>query len=104
MAASELWVEKFRPKTLSEYVFKDESQKKIVEGWIRDKGIPHLLFHGGAGTGKTTLARVLANDLGIEDQDVMYINASRDNGVDMIRRKITSFLKQCLGGLSKSFC
>ena len=91
MAAPELWVERYRPKTLNEYVFKDEGQRKIVAGWIKDKGIPHLLFYGGAGTGKTTLAKVLINDLGVQDADVMYINASRDNGVDMIRRKITNF-------------
>jgi replication factor C small subunit len=91
MAAPELWVERYRPSTLSEYVFKDASQQKIVEGWIKDGGIPHLLLYGGAGTGKTTLAKVLMNDLGVQDADIMYINASRDNGVDMIRKKITNF-------------
>lgn len=91
MAALDLWVEKYRPKTLSEYVFKDVKQRKIVEQWVEDKSIPHLLFYGGAGTGKTTLAKVLINDLGIEDADVLYINASRDNGVEMIRERITRF-------------
>lgn len=91
MAASHLWVEKYRPKTLSEYVFKDAKQRKQVEQWIREGSIPHLLFHGSAGTGKTTLAKVLINDLGVEDADVLYINASRDNGVDLIRERITRF-------------
>lgn len=91
MAASELWVEKYRPKTLNEYVFKDAKQRRIVEQWINEGSIPHLLFYGGAGTGKTTLARVLIHDLKIEDADVLYINASRDNGVDMIRDRITRF-------------
>ena len=91
MAAGHLWVERYRPKTLSEYVFKDAKQKKIVEQWITDKSIPHLLFYGSAGTGKTTLAKVLINDLGVQDADVLYINASRDNGVDLIREKITRF-------------
>jgi len=91
MAAGNLWVEKYRPKTLSEYVFKDAKQKKIVEQWIKEGSIPHLLFHGSAGTGKTTLAKVLIHDLGVEDADVLYINASRDNGVDMIRERITRF-------------
>ena len=91
MAASHLWVEKYRPKTLSEYVFKDSKQRKIVEQWIKEGSIPHLLFHGSAGTGKTTLAKVLINDLGVEDADVLYINASRDNGVDLIRERITRF-------------
>lgn len=91
MAASALWVERYRPKTLNEYVFKDAKQKKIVEQWIKEGSIPHLLFHGSAGTGKTTLAKVLIHDLGVEDADVLYINASRDNGVDMIRERITRF-------------
>jgi replication factor C small subunit len=87
----EIWTEKYRPKTVSEYVFKDEEQRRQVEGWISDGGIPHLLFSGAPGTGKTTLARVLINDLGVEKADVLTINASRDNGVEMIRKKITAF-------------
>ena len=87
----DIWVEKYRPKTVDEYVFKDEAQKHQVKQWIADGGIPHLLFSGSAGTGKTTLAKVLINDLGVQDADVLLINASRDNGVDLIRRKITNF-------------
>ena len=87
----ELWVEKYRPKTVGDYVFKDEDQKRQVQGWISDGGIPHLLFSGAHGTGKTTLAKVLINDLGVESADVLTINASRDNGVEMIRKKITAF-------------
>ena len=87
----DIWVEKYRPKTVDEYVFKDEAQKHQVKSWIADSGIPHLLFSGSPGTGKTTLAKVLINDLGVQDADVLLINASRDNGVDLIRRKITNF-------------
>ena len=87
----DIWVEKYRPKSVGEYVFKDEAHRKQVNSWIADGGIPHLLFSGSAGTGKTTLARVLIQELGVEDADVLTINASRDNGVDMIRIKITSF-------------
>ena len=89
--AKELWVEKYRPTTVDGYVFKDPKQRKQVETWIADKSIPHLLFHGGAGTGKTTLAKVLVHELGVQDGDFMYINASRDNGVDIIRERITRF-------------
>ena len=89
--AKELWVEKYRPSTVKDYVFKDNTQRKQVQNWINDGGIPHLLFSGSPGTGKTTIAKVLINELSIQDADVLYINASRDNGVEMIRKKITAF-------------
>ena len=57
----ELWTEKYRPKTVNEYVFTDANQRQQVAAWIKDKSIPHLLFSGSAGTGKTTLAKILIN-------------------------------------------
>ena len=89
--AKDLWVEKYRPTDVSTYVFRDEAQRKQVQNWIDDGGIPHLLFSGSPGTGKTTLAKVLINELKVEKNDVLYINASRDNGVEMIRKKISAF-------------
>jgi len=89
--AKDLWVEKYRPTNVGEYVFRDESQRKQVQNWIDDGGIPHLLFSGSPGTGKTTLAKVLIAELKVEAADVLYINASRDNGVEMIRKKISAF-------------
>ena len=89
----ELWVEKYRPKNVDNYVFRDAHQKKQVETWIKDKSIPHLLLSGNAGIGKTTLAKILINELGIEDYDVLEINASRTNSVDDVRDKITSFVQ-----------
>lgn len=91
--AKQLWVEQYRPKTINDYVFKDAAQKRQVETWIKDNSIPHLLFSGAAGIGKTTLAKVLINELGIGDFDVLEINASRDNNVETVRDKITNFVQ-----------
>ena len=88
----ELWVTKYRPKTISEYVFRDEAQKAQVASWLDNKAIPHLLFSGAAGTGKTTLAKVLLNELEVDEGDVMFINASVNNGVDWIRDNINNHL------------
>jgi replication factor C small subunit len=86
-----LWVEKYRPKSVDEYVFVDERQKQIANQWIKDGMIPHLLFSGEPGTGKTTLAKVLINELGVEEYDVMEINASRERGIDVVKEKINRF-------------
>jgi DNA polymerase III delta prime subunit len=88
----ELWVEKYRPSTVDGYVFRDDHQRKQVETWIKDVSIPHLLLSGAAGIGKTTLAKILISELGIEDYDVLEINASRTNSVDDVRDKITNFV------------
>jgi len=87
----ELWTEKYRPKDISSYVFRDEKQKQQVSGWVADGALPHLLFSGAPGTGKTTLARVLLSELDIDSMDVLEINASNENNVDTIRNKITNF-------------
>lgn len=91
--AKELWTEKYRPSTVNEYVFKDSAQRRQVESWIKERSIPHLLFSGAAGIGKTTLAKVLLNELGIESYDVLEINASRENNVDTVREKIVNFVQ-----------
>ena len=89
----ELWVEKYRPKNVDGYVFRDEHQRNQINTWIKDKSIPHLLLSGSAGIGKTTLAKVLIHELGIEDYDVLEINASRTNSVEDVRDKITNFVQ-----------
>ena len=87
----ELWVEKYRPRTLDQYVFRDEHQRKQIETWVKDGSIPHLLFSGNAGIGKTTLAKILLNELNINELDILEINASRVNSVDDVRGKIVNF-------------
>jgi len=89
----ELWTEKYRPRTVADYVFRDEAQKKQVESWVSSGAIPHLPFSGAPGVGKTTLAKILINELGIDQYDVLEINASRENSVDTIRDKITGFVQ-----------
>jgi len=74
----ELWVEKYRPKTVDGYVFVDQAQREQVDAWIRDGSIPHLMLSGSAGTGKTTLAKLLINELGVDEYDVMYANGSKE--------------------------
>jgi len=88
----ELWTEKYRPDTLDGYVFRDDDQKHQVESWITSGAIPHLLFSGAPGVGKTTLAKILINQLGVQDVDVLEINASRENSVDNVRERITNFV------------
>lgn len=88
-----LWVEKYRPAKVEDYVFVNENQKKTVQQWISDQSIPHLLLSGDPGTGKTTLAKVLINELGIQEFDVLEINASRENGIDNMRERINGFVQ-----------
>ena len=88
----ELWTEKYRPDTLDGYVFRDNDQKHQVEGWIKSGAIPHLLFSGAPGVGKTTLAKILIGQLDVQDVDVLEINASRENSVDNVRERITNFV------------
>jgi replication factor C small subunit len=82
-----LWVEKYRPKDLSTYVG-NEHLKEKVKAYLESEDVPHLLLYGKAGTGKTTLAKIVVNNI---DCDYMYINASDENKVDDVRNKIKTF-------------
>ena len=87
----ELWTEKYRPSSIGTYVFRDEGQRQQVSGWVKEGALPHLLFSGAPGVGKTTLAKVLLLELEVDDMDILEINASNENNVDTIRNKITNF-------------
>ena len=74
----ELWVEQYRPNTIDGYVFVNNAQREQVEQWIQDGTIPHLMLSGSAGTGKTTLAKMLIHELDVDEYDVMYANGSKE--------------------------
>ena len=82
-----LWVEKYRPKNLDSYVG-NENLKKKVSRYLKEGDVPHLLLFGNAGTGKTTLAKLIVKNI---ECDHMYINASDENSVDVMRNKIKDF-------------
>ena len=89
MANSEhsLLVEKYRPKTLNNYVG-NENIKKSISAYLNQNDIQNFIFYGPAGTGKTTLAKIIVNTL---DCDHLYINASDERGIETIRDKVSSF-------------
>ena len=82
-----LWVEKYRPTKLEDYVG-NEHLKSKVEGYLESGDVPHLLLYGKAGTGKTTLAKLIVKSI---DCDYMIINASDENNVDTVRNKVKNF-------------
>jgi len=82
-----LWVEKYRPKTLSDCILPIDLTK-IFQGMIKEGTIPNMMLYGKAGTGKTTVARALARDLGA---DSIIINCSEENGIDTLRTKIRNY-------------
>ncbi len=87
MSEHSLWVEKYRPSDLSTYIG-NEHLKSKVSVYLESEDVPHLLLYGRAGTGKTTLAKIVVNNI---DCDYMYINASDENKVDDVRNKIKTF-------------
>ena len=82
-----LWVERYRPKTLDTYIGNEQLKSK-VKVYLESGDLPHLLLFGKAGTGKTTLAKLLVNNI---DCDYLYINASDENNVETVRSKVKNF-------------
>lgn len=82
-----VWVERWRPQTLDECIL-PQSIRTMLNGILKQDDLPNLLFTGKAGTGKTTVARAIANEL---DRDTLVINASDENGIDVLRTKLKDF-------------
>jgi len=82
-----LWVEKYRPRKLTEYVGNEHLKQKVSD-YLQSGEVPHLLFFGKAGTGKTTLAKLIVNSINC---DYIIINASDENNVDTVRNKVKGF-------------
>lgn len=83
-----IWIEKYRPKSLDDMVL-EETTRKLLDKFIREGTVPHLLLIGGVGTGKTTISKILLNSL---DADFIVINASSERGIDVLRNKIKQFV------------
>ncbi len=86
-SSNTLWVERHRPVKLEDYIGNDLLKAK-VEQYIVDNDIPHLLLYGTAGTGKTTLAKLITRSIPC---DCLYLNASSENRIDDVRTKVHSF-------------
>ena len=82
-----LWIEKYRSQTLEQYIGNDAIKDRIAD-CIAKNDIPHFIFSGTAGTGKTTLAKLIVNNIKC---DYLYLNASDENGIDIIRDKVKGF-------------
>ena len=93
-----LWVDKYRPKTVNDYVWENEDIRRKFEEWI-DRGVTdNLILYGPQGTGKTSLARILMYEIGVDPADYLVIPASKHRGIDVVRDQIEPFIRS--GGFS----
>jgi DNA polymerase III delta prime subunit len=88
----EMWILKYRPKNLEQFVWGDPAMRKTVEGWLAAKALPHCLFSGHQGCGKTSLALLLLNILAIPSEDILQINASRIRRVEELQDRMIGFI------------
>lgn len=88
----DMWDEKYRPKTINEYITQNDDLKEMLDKWLAIKIIPHLLLSGHHGTGKTSLAYMLKSELEIDDFDFLKLNGSSDNSIDVMRGRVLNFI------------
>jgi replication factor C small subunit len=92
MSNTTLWVERYRPKTLDDYVWQEESTREQVEQWVANGATDNILLYGPAGVGKTSLATVLLSELNVDRGDQMWINASKNLSIDDLRTTVQGFI------------
>lgn len=88
-----IWYKKYEPSGISGYVFQNKNTEKKILNYLEKGDIPNLLIDGIQGTGKSTLAKVLINELNIQPSDLRVINASNESGIDTVRERIDRFSK-----------
>ena len=94
-----LWVEKYRPQTIEDCVLPSKLKTTFLE-FVKNNDVPNIILAGPAGTGKTTIARALANELGL---DCLLINASEESGIDILRNKIKQFASSMSLDMEKKY-
>lgn len=85
MKQNALWVERWRPQTLTDYVWSSDAQRNQVESWVKDQHVPNVMLYGPPGTGKTSLVLMLLRLLDVDRSDIKILNGCVDNGIDIIR-------------------
>lgn len=88
----ELWVEKYRPKKLDDYVWRDQVMKNKIKEWINQGAVPHLILSGKSGLGKTSLAHLIINELNVPTADILEVNASKARGISEMEDSINGFI------------